>query len=88
MSELAEKGDDSKSSQKIIKKFRKGDLVKVDREKYLNSLESKASDENLPEYIFEGPGEILLIKGDYCQVRWRRPVPDVWINSNDIVVYQ
>jgi len=87
MSELAEKGDDSKSSQKIIKKFRKGDLVKVDREKYLNSLESKASDENLPEYIFEGPGEILLMKGDYCQVRWRRPVPDVWINSNNIVVY-
>ena len=87
MSEQVEKGDDSKSSQKIIKKFRKGDLVKVDREKYLNSLESKASDENLPEYIFEGPGEILLIKGDYCQVRWRRPVPDVWINSNNIVVY-
>ena len=87
MSELAEKLDDSKSSQKIIKKFRKGDLVKVDREKYLNSLEAKASDENLPEYIFEGPGEILLIKGDYCQVRWRRPVPDVWINSNNIVVY-
>ena len=87
MSELAEKGDDSKSSQKIIKKFRKGELVKVDREKYLNSLESKASDENLPEYIFEGPGEILLIKGDYCQVRWRRPVPDVWMNSNNIVVY-
>ena len=87
MSEQAEKVDDSKSSQKIIKKFRKGDLVKVDREKYLNSLESKASDENLPEYIFEGPGEILLIKGDYCQVRWRRPVPDVWINSNNIVVY-
>ena len=87
MSEQAEKVDDSKSSQKIIKKFRKGDLVKVDREKYLNSLESKASDENLPEYIFEGPGEILLIKGDYCQVRWRRPVPDVWINSNNIVLY-
>ena len=87
MSELAEKGDDSKSSQKIIKKFRKGDLVKVDREKYLNSLEAKASDENLPEYIFEGPGEILLIKGDYCHVRWRRPVPDVWINSNNIVLY-
>ena len=87
MSEQAEKVDDSKPSQKIIKKFRKGDLVKVDREKYLNSLESKASDENLPEYIFEGPGEILLIKGDYCQVRWRRPVPDVWINSNNIVVY-
>ena len=87
MSEQAEKGDDSKSSQKIIKKFRKGDLVKVDREKYSNSLESKASDIDLPEYIFQGPGEVLLIKGNYCQVRWRRPVPDIWIDSDHIVLY-
>jgi len=87
MSDQNEKGDDSQSSPKIIKKFRKGDLIKVKRDKYLNSLESKASDENLPEYIFHGPGEILLIKGDYCQVRWRRPVPDVWIMSEHIVLY-
>ena len=79
--------DDSQLPPKTIKKFRKGDLVKVDREKYLNSLESKASDINLPEYIFQGPGEVLLIKGDYCQVRWRRPVPDVWINSDHIISY-
>ena len=75
------------SPPKIIKKFRKGDLIKVDQKKYLNSLESKASDNDLPEYIFEGPGEVLLIKGDYCQVRWRRPVPDVWISSNHIALY-
>ena len=87
MSEQIEKVDDSKSPSKIQKKFRKGDLVKVDREKYSNSLESKASDPSLPEYIFEGPGEVLLIKGDYFQVRWRRPVPDVWINSDHIVSY-
>ena len=87
MSDINTKVDDSKTPQKVIKKFRKGDLVKVEREKYLNSLESKASDDNLPEYIFQGPGEILLIKGDYCQVRWRRPVPDVWINSDHIVSY-
>ena len=87
MSEQTGKVDDSQSPQKIIKKLRKGDLVKVEREKYLNSLESKASDNNLPEYIFEGPGEVLLIKGDYCQVRWRRPVPDVWISSDNIVLY-
>ena len=87
MSDANTKVDDSKTSSKVIKKFRKGDLVKVDREKYLNSLESKASDENLPGYIFQGPGEILLIKGDYCQVRWRRPVPDVWICSNDLVSF-
>ena len=87
MSEQNTKVDDSLSTPKIIKKFRKGDLIKVEREKYLNSVESKASDTNLPEYIFEGPGEILLIKGDYCQVRWRRPVPDVWISSDKIVSY-
>tara|TARA_B100000214_G_scaffold276516_1_gene206423 strand:+ start:465 stop:728 length:264 start_codon:yes stop_codon:yes gene_type:complete len=87
MSEQTEKVDDSQSAPKIQKKLRKGDLVKVDRKKYLNSLESLASDANLPEYIFEGPGEILLIKGDYCQIRWRRPVPDVWINTNHIVSY-
>ena len=87
MSEQIEKVDDSQLPSKIQKKFRKGDLVKVDREKYSNSLESKASDPSLPEYIFEGPGEVLLIKGDYFQVRWRRPVPDVWINSDHIVSY-
>ena len=87
MSEQTKKVDDSQSTPKIQKKFRKGDLVKVDREKYSKSLESKASDNNLPEYIFQGPGEILLIKGDYCQVRWRRPVPDVWISSDHIVSY-
>tara|TARA_B100001769_G_scaffold24891_1_gene16450 strand:+ start:225 stop:488 length:264 start_codon:yes stop_codon:yes gene_type:complete len=87
MSEQIEKVDDSQLPPKIQKKFRKGDLVKVDREKYSNSIESKASDPSLPEYIFEGPGEVLLIKGDYFQVRWRRPVPDVWINSDHIVSY-
>ena len=87
MSETTGKVDDVVPSKKSLKKFKKGELVKVEREKYLNSLESKSSDDNLPEYIFEGPGEVLLIKGDYCQVRWRRPVPDVWINSDHVVSY-
>ena len=43
------------------------------------SIESKASDKDLPSYVFEGPGEILSIKEEYAQVRWRRPVPDVWL---------
>ena len=87
MDEQTEKTEDLQSAPKLVKKFRKGDLIKVDREIYLDSLESKASDENLPEYIFQGPGEVLLIKGDYCQVRWRRPVPDVWIKTEQIVSY-
>ena len=84
---IKESDSPSPTPSKIIKKLRKGDLVKVECEKYLNSLESKSSDDDLPEYIFQGPGEILLIKGDYCQVRWRRPVPDVWINSDHLVKY-
>ena len=87
MSEDNAKVDDSQSTSKVIKKLRKGDLVKVEREKYINSLESNASDGDLPEYIFQGPGEVLLIKGDYCQIRWRRPVPDVWINTDHLVSY-
>ena len=87
MSEQTGKNDVSQSAPKVKKKIRKGDLVKVDRAKYSNSLESTASDNTLPEYIFQGPGEVLLIKGDYCQIRWRRPVPDVWINSDHIVSY-
>tara|TARA_B100000700_G_scaffold152118_1_gene168877 strand:- start:3296 stop:3559 length:264 start_codon:yes stop_codon:yes gene_type:complete len=87
MSESTTKEEESKLTPKIVKKFRKGDLVKVERGKYIDSLESKASDTNLPEYIFQGPGEVLLIKGDYCQIRWRRPVPDVWIKSDHIVSY-
>tara|TARA_Y100001968_G_scaffold238813_1_gene222241 strand:- start:280 stop:543 length:264 start_codon:yes stop_codon:yes gene_type:complete len=87
MSEKTEKVDQSQSTPNKQKKLKKGDLVKVDREKYFNSLESKASDTDLPEYIFQGPGEVLLVKGDYCQVRWRRPVPDVWIKSEHLVSY-
>ena len=51
----------------------------MNRHSYLKSLELLASDELPPEYIFEGPGELLALKGDYGQVRWRRPVPDVWL---------
>ena len=69
---------------KTIKKFRKGDLIKVNRQVFENSLESSASDQNLPDYIFEGPGELLLVRGDYAQVRWRMPVPDVWLRIDQL----
>tara|TARA_Y100001968_G_scaffold105361_1_gene95205 strand:- start:174 stop:419 length:246 start_codon:yes stop_codon:yes gene_type:complete len=67
-----------------VKKFRKGDLIRVNREAYKNSLESNSSDSEAPEYIFEGPGELLLVKDEYCQVRWRRPVPDVWLRLDQL----
>jgi len=69
------------------KPLKKGSLVVLDREKYMNSLESLASDIELPNYVFEGPGEILGIKEDYAQVRWRRPVPDVWFKLDQLKEY-
>ena len=65
-----------------------GDLVKVNRAIYENSLESKASDKFLPDYIFEGPGEVVLIKGEFCQVRWRRPVPDIWFRLDQLEAWE
>ena len=69
------------------KPFKKGSLVVLDRGKYINSVESLASDIELPNYVFEGPGEILSIKEDYAQVRWRRPVPDVWFKLEQLKEY-
>tara|TARA_Y100000589_G_scaffold234420_1_gene221820 strand:- start:777 stop:1022 length:246 start_codon:yes stop_codon:yes gene_type:complete len=69
------------------KPLKKGSLVILDREKYRNSVESLSSDIELPNYVFEGPGEILSIKEDYAQVRWRRPVPDVWFKLEQLKEY-
>ena len=69
---------------KPVKTFRKGALVRVNRKLYEDSLEAKASDPSPPEYIFKGPGELLAINGDYCQVRWRMPVPDVWFRVDQL----
>ncbi len=66
--------------------IKKGSLVRVNRQAYANSLEAQASDATAPDYIFEGPAEVLLIKGDYAQVRFRRPVPDVWLRSSQLEV--
>ena len=64
--------------------LKKGSLVIVDYDKYSSSLESLSSDDQLPDYVFEGPGEILSVKEDYAQVRWRRPVPDVWFRIDQL----
>ena len=75
---------DPETPPKVPKKFRKGDLVRVSAKAFSQSLEASASDQEPPSYIFEGPGEILLIKNEYCQVRWRRPVPDVWLRIDQL----
>ena len=78
---------DQADSIKKPKVLRKGALVRVSRKAYQNSLEALASDECLPEYIFEGPGEVLVVKGDFGQVRWRRPVPDVWFRVDQLELW-
>ena len=69
------------------KPLKKGSLVTVDKEMYSKSIEAAASDSDLPEYVFEGPGEILSVKDEYAQVRWRRPVPDVWLKLDQLKEY-
>ena len=64
--------------------LRKGTLVRVKVEAYAGSLEAAASDPQPPLYMLEGPGEILAVKGDYAQLRWRRPVPDVWLRLDQL----
>ena len=69
------------------KPHKKGSLVFVYRETYIKSIEALASDYDLPNYVFEGPGEILAVKDEYAQVRWRRPVPDVWFKLEQLKEY-
>ena len=60
-------------------KLKKGDLVKVDRHAYRADASSRASDPEPPDYIFLGPGELVQVKGEAALIRWRLPVPDVWL---------
>jgi hypothetical protein len=64
--------------------LKKGALVRVNRTAYTNSLEAAASDPSASAYLFEGTGEILAIQGDYAQLRWNRPVPDVWLRLDQL----
>ena len=69
------------------KPLKKGALVFVNKSIYDKSIEALASDIDLPSYVFEGPGEILSIKEEYAQVRWRRPVTDVWFKLDQLKEY-
>ena len=69
------------------KPLKKGSFVFVDKENYKKSIEALASDIDIPNYVFEGPGEILSVKEEYAQIRWRRPVPDVWVKLEQLKEY-
>lgn len=67
--------------------LKKGALVRLNLQAYQGSLEASASDPVPPAYVVEGPGEVLVVKGDFAQIRWRRPVPDVWLRLDQLESY-
>ena len=67
--------------------LKKGRLIRVNREAYLSSVEAKASAGEPPAYLLEGPGEVLAFKGDYAQLRFRQPVPDIWLRMDQLEAY-
>jgi hypothetical protein len=68
-----------------VEVLKKGSLVRLNPGAYRGSLEASASAPEIPAYVLEGPGEILAVKGDHAQIRWRRPVPDGWLRLDQLV---
>ncbi|MEL6929436.1 MAG: NAD(P)H-quinone oxidoreductase subunit O [Cyanobacteria bacterium J06600_6] len=64
--------------------IKKGSLVKVVREKFEGSLEAKASDVRLPNYLFDSKGEILDVNDDYALVQFYVPTPNVWLRLDQL----
>ena len=65
-------------------KIKKGALVRAVREKLVDSLEAKASDNRFPSYIFESKGEILELREEYALVRFYTPTPSVWLRIDQL----
>lgn len=64
---------------------KRGDTVRVVREKLENSLEAQASDTRFPSYLFETKGEIVDIKGDYALVKFGKvPTPNMWLRQDQL----
>jgi hypothetical protein len=64
--------------------LKKGTLVKAIREQLDNSTEAIASDSRFPAYLFDTPGEIMDLKGDYALVKFRVPTPNVWLRQDQL----
>ncbi len=67
---------------------KKGDYVRLVREKFENSLEAKASDRRLSRYVFETKGEILETRDDYALVKFGRvPTPNMWLKLEQLETF-
>lgn len=68
---------------------KRGDFVRVVREKLENSVEAKASDPRLPGYLFETQGEVVEVSGDYAQVKFGiTPTPNIWLRQDQLEAFE
>jgi Cyanobacterial and plant NDH-1 subunit O len=78
----------STSSKGKLMAVKKGDMVRVVREKLENSLEAQASDTRFPSYLFESQGEIVDLKGDYAFVKFGKvPTPNIWLRLDQLEAF-
>ncbi|MEM9903785.1 MAG: NAD(P)H-quinone oxidoreductase subunit O [Cyanobacteria bacterium P01_D01_bin.44] len=64
---------------------KKGDFVRVVKEKLEASVEATASDTRFPPYIFESQGEILETRDDYALVKFGKvPTPNIWLRLDQL----
>jgi hypothetical protein len=64
--------------------IKKGALVRVIRENLENSLEARASDRRLPNYMFDSKAEVLDIHDEYALVKFYVPTPNVWLRLDQL----
>ncbi len=68
---------------------KKGDYVRLVRDKFENSLEAKASDRRLSRYVFTTKGEILETRDDYALVKFGRvPTPNMWLKLEQLEAFE
>ncbi len=68
---------------------KKGDFVRLVREKFENSVEAKASDRRLSSYVFNTKGEILDTRNDYALVKFGRvPTPNAWLKLDQLEKFE
>jgi hypothetical protein len=65
--------------------IKKGTKVRAIREKLVGSLEAQANDPRFADYIFQTDGEVVELRGDYCQISFGQvPTPPVWLHKDQL----
>ena len=64
--------------------MKKGSLVRVIKDKFEGSLEAKASDARLPDYLLNSKAEILEVEDEYALLQFYVPTPSVWLRLDQL----